>query len=185
MFWWTCLPEHHSQHPKNLKWANRARFKAARIAFMCSALITTVLKRCGVSQPRIHTCIWLERDSAHQTLNHDSHIFAISLHHMGATVLSKDEKEQRIYIVLLIEVPLYGKKYIFCFFTYTHKQKKHVRTHTHAVTATANRFATLSLLNADDAWVDGLLVAWFTEKGPLNECIFTSCRTMSDREVNN
>lgn len=130
MFWWTCLPEHHSQHPKNLKWANRARFKAAQIAFMCSTLITTVLKRCGVSQPRIHTCIWLERDSAHQTLNHDSHIFAISLRHMGATVLSKDEKEQRIYIVLLIEVPLYGKS-IFSVFLLTRTNRKSMCGHTH------------------------------------------------------
>ena len=97
---------------------------------------------------------------------------------MGATVLSKDKKELRIYIVFLIGVLLYGGS-IFS------DRHKHVQTHTHAATATANRFATLSPLNADDARVDGLLVAWFTEKGPSNECIFTSCRTMSDREVNN
>lgn len=107
---------------------------------------------------------------------------------MGASVLSKDKKEQRIYTVFLIEVPLYGSSIFSVFHTHTHtNEHKHAQTHTRAytVTATANQFATLSPHNADDARVDGLLVAWFTEKGPSNECIFTSCRTMSDREVNN
>lgn len=71
---------------------------------------------------------------------------------MGATVLSKDKKEQRIYTVLLIEVPLYGSSIFSVIHSHTHKQTKAcANTHTHAVTATANRFATLSLLNADDA----------------------------------
>lgn len=160
MFWWTCLPEHHSQHPKNLKWANRAHFKAAQIAFMCSTLITTVLKRCGVSQPRIHTCIWLERDSAHQTLNHDSHIFAISLRHMGATVLSKDEKEQRIYIVLLIEVPLYGKS-IFSVFLLTRTNRKSMCGHTHMqwrpqpIDSPRSLSSMLTMLEWTGSWLPG------------------------------
>lgn len=98
------------------------------------------------------------------TLNHDSQIFAISLRHMGATVLSKDEKEQRIYRVLLMEVPLYGweKKVHFLFFDLHAQTEKACagRARTHAATAAANQFAThrslgraraLSLLNADDA----------------------------------
>lgn len=71
---------------------------------------------------------------------------------MGATVLSKDNKEERIYIVILIKVPLYGSSIFSVFRTYTHTNgQKHEQTRTHAVTATADRFATLSLLNADDA----------------------------------
>lgn len=98
---------------------------------------------------------------------------------MGATVLSQDKKEeQSIYV---IEDPLYGPS-IYLFVTQSHTDTS---TDTNAATAAANRFATLFLLNADDARVDGLLVAWFTEKGPSNECMFTSCRTLSDREVNN
>lgn len=70
---------------------------------------------------------------------------------MGASVLSKDEKEQRTYIVLLIEVPLYGSS---IFSVFTHVQTKacaNTHTGTHAVTAIANRFAILSLLSAEDA----------------------------------
>lgn len=99
------------------------------------------------------------------TLNHDSQIFAISLRHMGATVLSKDEKEQRIYRVLLIEVPLYGvfflkKKYIFCFSTYTVQTEKACAGRVHTCSdgrgqsihnASLARRCALSLLNADDA----------------------------------
>lgn len=105
---------------------------------------------------------------------------------MGATVLSKDKEEQRIYIVLLIEVPRCGSSIFSVFHTRTHKQTKG-RANTHARSDSHGQSIchALSLLNADDARVDGLLVAWFTEKGPSNECISTSCRTMSDREVNN
>lgn len=84
------------------------------------------------------------------TLNHDSQIFAISLRHMGATVLSKDEKEQRIYRVLLIGVPLYGRKEKkredFLFFDLHAQTEKACagRARTHAATAAANRFATLA-----------------------------------------
>lgn len=77
---------------------------------------------------------------------------------MDATVISKDKKEQRIYIVLLIEVRLYGSSIFYVLPSHTHKRANahtrthaHTRAHTHAVTAAANRFATLSLLNADDA----------------------------------
>lgn len=69
---------------------------------------------------------------------------------MGATVLSKDEKEQRIYTVLLIKVPLYGSSIFSVFHSHTQTEKSICDTHTHKVTATANRFTAL-FLNADDA----------------------------------
>lgn len=77
------------------------------------------------------------------------------------------------------------KYYIFCFLTHMQTKECANTTHVQWQPRPIDLPCSLSLLDADDAWVDGFLVAWFTEKGPLNECIFTSCRTVSDREVNN
>lgn len=161
MFWWTCLPEHHSQHPEHLTRANRARFKAAQIAFMCSTLITTVLKtlwRLTATYPHMY----LTREGfGPSDIESWLPYFCHKLAPYGCNRTIKGWERTKDLYSPFDRSPTVWKKYIFCFFTYTHKQKKHVRTHTHMqwrprpIDSPRSLSSMLTMLEWTGSWLPG------------------------------